>query len=86
MRTDSFQQILETIEGICGHRVDVACSCRMGRRTIAIAEALIETSHTLTMIRPITFPGPRHRAAACTLPRNHLHLLTASSYLLRRKR
>ena len=72
------QQILETIEGNCGHSVDGACSCGMGRRTPAIAEALIETSHTLTMIRPITFPRPRHRAAACALPRNPLHLLTAN--------
>ena len=44
------QKILETIESIRGHTVDVACSCGMGRRTPDIAEALIETSHTLTMI------------------------------------
>ena len=80
------QQILETIEGNCGHSANVPCSCGIGRRTPAIAEAPIETSHALTMIRPITFPRPRHRAAACALPRNPLHLLTASSCLLRRKR
>lgn len=44
------QQILETIEGIRGHTVDVACSCGMGRRPPAIAEALIGTSHKLTMV------------------------------------
>ena len=44
------QQILETIEGIRRHTVDVSCSCGMGRRTPEIAEALIETSHKLTTV------------------------------------
>jgi hypothetical protein len=42
------KQILEAIEEIRGHTVDIACSCGMGRRTPEIAETLIDMSRKLT--------------------------------------
>jgi hypothetical protein len=42
------RQILETIEGLLEQKVDVACSCGLGRRTPEVADGLIEMSHKLT--------------------------------------
>jgi len=47
---DEHQQILEMIEGIRGHTVDVACSCGLGRRPAEVAQALIDMSHKLTRV------------------------------------
>ena len=44
------QQILETIEGLRGHTVDIACSCGMGRRTPEMAKTLIDVTHKLTKV------------------------------------
>lgn len=42
--------ILETLENTRGHRVDVACSCGLGRRTPEVAMELIKLSSDLTHV------------------------------------
>lgn len=41
------QQILQTIESIRGHSVDVACSCGLGRRTPEVATELLDMSRKI---------------------------------------
>lgn len=48
-RTESeHRQILQTIEKLRGGKVDIACSCGLGRRTPDIATQLIQMSRNLT--------------------------------------
>ena len=50
-RSDSeHQQILEMIEDIRGNKVDIACSCGLGRRTPEIAKELIKMSELLAKV------------------------------------
>lgn len=43
-------ELLEIIENTRGHKVDIACSCGLGRRSPDIAEKLMQLSHKLTSV------------------------------------
>ena len=42
------KEILDIVEKVRGHKVDIACSCGLGRRPQKVAEQLIKVSHELT--------------------------------------
>lgn len=51
LRSESeHKHILETIEKIRGHQVDIACSCGLGRRSSDVATGLIQMSHKLAKV------------------------------------
>lgn len=45
---EEHKEILGIVEKIRGHKVDIACSCGLGRKTQEVAEQLIQVSHELT--------------------------------------